>query len=138
VAPCKRLALMIGLAASLMLLAGCGVSPQAAPGSPVRIGEAANGSQVQLAIGQTFEVALPGNPTTGYTWTVWGVLPSQVSTVSDSYETSAPAGVVGAGGVQTIAFRAATAGSATLTLGYARPWESVQPAKTFEVTLVVK
>jgi predicted secreted protein len=138
VAAFKRFAVACAFAVLLVALAGCGGSPQATAGSPVRVGEAANGTQVQLVVGQTLEIALPGNPTTGFTWAAWGALPSQVATAGDSYETSAPAGVVGAGGVQTLAFKALSAGTATLKLGYARPWESVQPAKTFEVTLVIK
>lgn len=120
------------------LVAACAAIPNA-PGGPVRIGEAANGTTVVLAAGQNLEISLPGNVTTGFDWALDGALPSQLATVGDSYATTAPAGVAGAGGVHTFVFKAASAGTSALRLRYARSWETgVAPAKTFTVTVTVR
>jgi inhibitor of cysteine peptidase len=126
------------LAAVALLVAACAVVPNP-PGGPARIGESANGTKVELAVGQSLELSLPGNATTGYDWALDGALPSQLATVSDSYETTAPAGIVGAGGVHAFLFVARSPGTGTLKLRYARSWETgVAPLKTFAVTVTVR
>jgi inhibitor of cysteine peptidase len=128
----------VGVLAVACLVAACAVVPNP-PGGPVRIGESANGTKVVLAVGQPLEISLSGNPTTGFDWALDGSLPSQLSTVSDSYETTAPAGVVGAGGVHTFLFMAQSPGTGSLKLRYARSWEAgVAPAETFSVTVAVR
>ncbi len=56
------------------------------------------------------------------------------------YVPSSPnAPVVGAGGTEVFTFKARTTGTATLEIGYARPFEKdVPPEKTFKVTITVK
>jgi inhibitor of cysteine peptidase len=120
---------------TVLVLVGCGPNGSTAT---VKVDESANGTTVDLVVGRTLEIALPANPTTGFDWAYSPALPSQLTTVSDSYDTTAPAGVVGAGGVHTFVLKASTDGTATLRLVYARPWENVPPEKTFEVTLVVR
>ena len=108
----------------------------------LKVGESANGTKVTVAVGQTVEVSLPGNVTTGYDWsldpTTHGV-PSLIATVAESYASTSPAGVVGAGGVRTFVYRAVSPGTATLQLYYTRAWQTgVPPAKTFSLTIVVQ
>jgi inhibitor of cysteine peptidase len=131
-----RVLLVCAVAAASIASAGC-TTPGGVRG-PLKVGESANGTTVDLVMGQTLEVSLPANPTTGFDWAYGTPVPSQLTTVSDSYETTAPAGVVGAGGVHTFVLKATTDGTATVRLGYARPWESVPPEKTFDLTVVVR
>jgi hypothetical protein len=49
---------------SLPLVAACG-APEA-----MNLGKDANGSQVEIARGQTLIITLEGNPSTGYGWEV--------------------------------------------------------------------
>jgi inhibitor of cysteine peptidase len=131
-----RVLLVCVLVVALAFVWGCSGADAS---GPLRIGEAANGTQVSLPVGRELAIALPGNLTTGYDWALAETLPSQLATVSYSYDTTAAAGVVGAGGVRTFVYRAAAAGSAKLTIVYARPWEKgVAPEKTFTVTVVVQ
>ncbi|HEY5548835.1 MAG TPA: protease inhibitor I42 family protein, partial [Coriobacteriia bacterium] len=105
----------------------------------VRADEAADGTIVELTRGAKFVVALKANPTTGYDWKVIGELPSQLSVVGDSLESTAPAGVVGAGGTRVFTYRAEAAGTGALDLAYVRAWETgVPPERTFRLTVVVK
>jgi inhibitor of cysteine peptidase len=97
------------------------------------------GRQVSLKVGDTMEVTLVANATTGYNWFLEtmkaGVLKQEGE---PSYKCDAPERV-GAGGRMTFKFRAAAAGETALKFGYKRPWEKNEPpAKTFEVKVSVK
>ena len=122
------------------LVTGCGPTPAAPPGSgTVRVEASADGTTVELARGSKLEVALESNPTTGFDWQLAGALPSELTTVGSTLETTATGDEVGAGGIRVFTFTATTAGTGTLGLEYERPWEEgVPPAKTFRLTVVVK
>lgn len=99
-----------------------------------------SGQEYQVPAGQTFIVALYSNPTTGYAWTLKNAGDGQVVTpVVDFYRSEAGGNepLVGQGGRHYWQFKALRAGSAQLQLVYARPWESVQPAQVFNLTVMV-
>jgi inhibitor of cysteine peptidase len=92
------------------------------------------GDAVTVATGDEFVIALPANPSTGYSWTagddadVKYVSSRQVSGGSEP----------GAPGTQKLTFRAEQVGTSTLALAYARSFEGgVPPAQTttFPVTV---
>ena len=98
--------------------------------------EADNGKSFNLAIDDTLNVTLEGNPTTGFTWEVTSENPAVVHKVAQSYTSSS--NLTGAGGTFTFTFRAASEGSSNLHFVYARPWEkNTEPAKTFDLTISV-
>ena len=110
---------------------------------PIRLDASANGTTVAVAPGTAIVIALDANPTTGYSWIVTSV-PDPASVALDSPPEGAyvatPVGsaVVGSGGVQTWDLRATGAGTTSIQLDYARPWESgTPPVETFAVTFVV-
>jgi inhibitor of cysteine peptidase len=133
------LILMVALVA--VVAVGCNDSANAA-GGPLKLGEADNGKSYTVKVGDTIEVAVAGNPSTGYGWTATlsekdAALLEQVGEpayVSDTTDSN----IVGSGGTYTFTFKALAKGEATLQLQYARPWESVQPANTFEVTVTIE
>lgn len=106
-------------------------------GGPVDVGDAVTeGGSVTTAVGDQFTVALPGNPSTGYTWTaVTDPRLTYVSTVNVSGSSTLP----GAPVTQVLTFRAVATGTTTLTLNYARSFDppGTPPAKTatFPVTV---
>ena len=129
-----RATTLIVLCAFALTLASC---TPASNEEPVRITEADAGSAVELHLGQTLEVALPGNPTTGYTWEV---VPGAESVLEQQGELAfeAESELLGAGGVMTLSFEANGQGEATLSLIYHRTFEpGVAPLQTFEVTVLV-
>lgn len=122
--------------AALLLLGGC-----RGENEPVRVSEADSGSRIVLRSGQTLEVVLASNPTTGYRW--------QLSLADDAplqsqgparYEQSpSPAGMVGVGGTETWTLRGVRAGSADLRFEYRRPFEPDLPAgQTAEFAVSVR
>jgi inhibitor of cysteine peptidase len=96
------------------------------------------GKTVELAPNAVVRVSLDSNVTTGYAWTLKSLDTQIVEKTKQEYvapQTTA----VGAGGVEVWTFTARSTGRTTLRLEYARSWETnVAPAKTFELTLVVR
>lgn len=116
----------------LLLSGGCSVAQ-------VQLDASSNGSQKELARGQTVVVALDSNPTTGYSWAVSEVDQNVLRQVGDPSYQSANTNLTGAGGVETFRFEAANAGLTTLKLVYRRPWETnIAPIKTFTVQVAVR
>jgi predicted secreted protein len=96
-------------------------------------------SPVSVTAGQEFLIAIPGNPTTGYSWT--GKSSNGTVTVWGSvYQPSAGANQrMGAGGQQIFVCKANHPGTAQITFSYARPWQKgVKPARTMTFTVTAK
>jgi inhibitor of cysteine peptidase len=107
------------------------------PGSSL-LTEKDAGKTVEIARGEILEVVLRGNPTTGYLWEMVSGDPTILRPIGKP-EFKPERAAVGAGGVLTLRFEAASAGRTGLELAYRRPWEKdVPPIETFEVTVVVK
>lgn len=135
------LVLVAVVAAVSITLAAGGDGARAATG-PLRLVDADNGKTFTVKAGETVEARVAGNLTTGYAWMAAlsdedAVLLEQQGEpvyVQDFADTD----MVGTGGTYTFTFRAAAEGEATLKLVYSRPWESVGPLDTYEVTIVVE
>jgi inhibitor of cysteine peptidase len=76
-----------------------------------------------VATGQDFTLALASNPSTGYSWTLAGSLPSWLQQVGKTYVAADP-GLLGGGGTDFWTFHATATGSATLIFQYGRPSDS--------------
>ena len=115
-------------------LAACGT-----PGTnPVALTQKDAGTTVHVKQGSIVNIQLEGNPSTGYTWEVapggGGVLEQQGEPTFKADST-----VLGSGGMVTLQFKAAQAGTSNLKLIYHRPFEpNVAPLHTFQVTIVAE
>lgn len=90
------------------------------------------GQQVSLQVGQSAEVRLPENPTTGYRWVVAGPLGAACSLIDRSFQ--AGSGSVGAGGEHVWQLRAVALGVCDLRLQYVRSFApDASGAQSFEV-----
>lgn len=118
---------------ALALFSGCGTNG-------VNLTEADNGRQITVRPGDIVTLTLASNPTTGYSWQVMEIDAAILVQDGDPEYKQSPGseGLVGAGGTETFRFKAVSAGTTSLNLGYMRPWESVQPIETFEVQVVVQ
>ena len=96
------------------------------------------GSTVNIRVGSTLEIALEGNPTTGYTWEIApesGALLSQ----QGEAEFKSAGSALGSGGIVTLRFKAVQPGNMKLKLIYHRTFEkNVPPIKSYEIGLVVE
>jgi len=103
-----------------------------------QITEDSNGTEIHLAIGETFEVRLDENRSTGFKWVIES--PSEgakeaCSLAGDSFEKGK---AVGEPGIHRWEFRADHAGSCTIALSYRRPWESGEStSRTFKLNVRV-
>jgi inhibitor of cysteine peptidase len=102
-------------------------------------GDKVTGDTFETTIGKTFTIALDANATTGYNWSQTTKNTNVVAYVDNAYVAEArDPQVVGGGGTDTFTFKAVGKGTTTITLAYARPWESVPPAQTRTITVTVK
>ena len=103
----------------------------------MQLAEEDNDRTITLKVGDSLEIVLGGNPTTGYLWEMgpWdGKAMVQVGEVAYKAESNA----MGSGGHFTFCFKAAAKGKADLRWSYRRPFEKkVAPVKTFQAHVVV-
>lgn len=130
-----RTSVVLSIFLILSLFSGCG-------GGQADLSDADNGATISLKAGESVSISLESNPTTGYSWQVVAIDESLLEMVGEpEYQSDRKGGplIVGAGGTERFTFKALSPGEATLTLGYARPWEAdVPPIETFSIYIVVK
>ncbi len=114
------------------------VTTQAPNSTQVAVGSSFNGKTVQLNVGQPLEITLDSNATTGFKWTLLdGTDPAILEQTGQSY-IGPKTDLVGAGGQESWDFKALAKGQTTISMSYARPWESVPPVQTFTLTVNVQ
>jgi inhibitor of cysteine peptidase len=99
----------------------------------MRLTQADAGSTVTLHRGDILEIALAGNPTTGYSWEVEGGAEA-VLRQKGTPEFKRESALLGAGGMMIFRFECIAVGDVTLSLIYRRSFEpGVAPLKTFAI-----
>lgn len=78
--------------------------------------------RIEAKVGQDFVIALPSNPSTGYSWRLARPLHSMLKLQRKRY---IPPKVqkIGAGGTEELTFKSVRSGKATIMFEYIRPWE---------------
>lgn len=94
-----------------------------------------HGSEVRIPVGESLELHLPENPTTGYSWHLQGNENSALQVQETTFQRSSER--LGAGGLRTWRLQATRAGTVELELAYRRPWED-RPVDTFRITVHVE
>lgn len=146
-----NLALPSGVRVSIPIVSGTGLFVVAAVattievpiGVPQLLGQEASGSEVSLRPGETLEVLLAGNPTTGFLWETTGGLNGVVGALGDPgfvvdfVPSEEP--LAGVGGHFLFRFVALAPGSTTLELVYRRPFDppEILPEQTFSLNVTV-
>ena len=107
----------------------------------MRVDESFDGREVVLQVGETLEIRLAENASTGYRWSVPPKLKRKFDrTLREREQTVEGAGKpVGSPGVRYLYFEAIGTGTAELELHYRRPWESdAPPARRFRLRVRVR
>jgi inhibitor of cysteine peptidase len=91
-------------------------------------------SVFNVKVGETVEISLESNLTTGYSWTA-KYDQTLLELVDDTFK-EPTSGLMGAPGTQIFKFNALATGTAKVTFDYARPWEG-EPADTAEYTIKI-
>jgi inhibitor of cysteine peptidase len=96
----------------------------------------ASSSAIKVANGSYFLIALASNPSTGYTWSTEGFSKPDVAQVIGSGYLPPTSKLLGAPGTSVWVIKATATGTTTLTLAYARSFESAgATAQTFQITV---
>lgn len=87
----------------------------------------------QLPVGETFEVALEANASTGYQWQI-KQQSAALTLLNDEYQSTQAVEpmMVGVPGQHVWTFQAGAVGEAYVQLVYVRPWQTQEIAKTWE------
>jgi inhibitor of cysteine peptidase len=121
-----RLRIPFLLLVLVMTTAACGVRDGDGggdgPDADVNVTDADNGKSYTVKVGDHISIALASNPTTGYEWAVQNVETTIISYQGSEYDGS-NSGLVGAGGTQTLTFRAELPGDSPIELKYWRSFE---------------
>jgi inhibitor of cysteine peptidase len=102
----------------------------------LRIDERTKETVVEVGLGDTIQVWLKEDPTTGYGWELTASGEPILQVEEDAF-LPAPAGQCGGEGTRQWLLRAQTAGTASLQMDYRRPWER-KAVKTFGVIVNVE
>lgn len=79
-------------------------------------------AKIACRASETFAVAIPSNPTTGYGWTA--ILPDGIELLGKKYiPNKNKGGLCGAGGMERLEFASRSKGEFKIKLEYRRPWE---------------
>jgi inhibitor of cysteine peptidase len=134
---CRRVK-KITVATGMIVLIFCCFLAGPAPAETISKTESAHRSNVKINTGDYLEIALPGNPTTGYVWELSSgdnkILPLQ-----GDYKYTPSSKLVGSGGKFVFSFRGVAPGKTKLHFVYRRTFEKdVAPLKTFTITVNIK
>lgn len=90
-------------------------------------------------VGDTLEIALEENPTTGYVWRITDDGSPVLKLENQSYQARAASGnIAGAGGTIIYIFKAVNPGETKVKLVCARPWENNKPINKAVFTVTAK
>jgi len=104
---------------------------------PIIIRDRDNGKTSHISVGDFVDVALNGNPTTGYDWFVDSKITPVLMKISGP-DFKRASERIGAGGKVTYRFKAVKKGVALLKLVYKRSWEKAPPSKSFVVKIMAE
>ena len=96
-----------------------------------------DGVRVVLSEGDTIEVALDGNATTGFSWVLVEFDDDVVAVEGDSAYEVEDTELVGVGGTWTWVLVARQPGETIVRFAYQRSWEDEPPEATFSFTVSV-
>ncbi len=134
----KRIALMASSIILILALALVAYNQASAKNPKMSISTGDAGKTIPMNMGQSLEITLDGNMTTGYNWIVQSMDPAILKQVGDPVYTP-ESDRTGAPGKIVLTFQPVKTGQANLVLNYERPFEKdTDPLKTFQVTIVVK
>jgi inhibitor of cysteine peptidase len=114
-------------------------TPTTAP-TAVVITEKDDGGYVYVKKGDVVKLSLESNKTTGYSWNIDEPFDKTVL-LQTGYEyiiDQKDGKMVGAGGREVWTFNAVGEGTTVTYLSYSKPWESIPPAKSFKVKVIVE
>jgi inhibitor of cysteine peptidase len=94
-----------------------------------------SGESAEIPKGESFEISLPENPTTGFRWKITATGEPVSTMIGEDFR---PGIAVGGQGIHSWRFRTIQAGESEIAMVLQRSWEApAKPAKTFALRVVV-
>ena len=130
----------------ILLVTGCGNSSSTATPSlpptaetPNTLPEPTDPTQlITVQAGETFDIIVPSNSSTGYRWMLVSELEENVvEFLAQEYIAEQPV-IPGSGGVDVWTFRSVNAGDTTIELGYYPPANETEPEETVIFSITVE
>jgi len=135
----------------ILVLAACGGGGTSSGTSPsataspsghvvkvkVPLGKGTTKEAVSMKVGDTLEVTLESNASTGYTWSQEGQFDMAVLEAAGNESQGPESPMPGAPGIQIYRFKALAPGSTGVILTYARPFENKKPAQVLDLSVKV-
>lgn len=119
----------------LLVIVGLMMGTMKADAATLVLTEGSSGKTFTVKVGDTVNLKLKSNPSTGYSWTNL----TNTSVLKLIGKGDIPAnGMPGAGGYQYWKYKAAKRGTGILRLVYERSWENEPPDHYFKATIKVK
>ena len=113
-------------------------TPQSTP-QMVQLKEENNRGQITVNRGDSLQIVLAGNPTTGFTWEIAECNQSLLQPQGEVEYQQEQSQLAGRGGTFKFIFKAISTGETTLKLIYHRSFEKeVPPAQEYEVFVKIK
>ena len=99
----------------------------------------AQASRFEAAVGETFQIKLKCNPTTGYEWELKSIDRKIAAPTGPVEFLQSPAqpGMVGVGGNCVLGIKGVKPGKTKAVLVYRRSWEKVKPVETFTAEIKI-
>lgn len=116
------------------ILGGCSLSLTTATLPQITIDD--QGKNFSFEVDQQFQIVLPANPTTGYQWAVEDITEGVLEFVKSDYQLAEEdEDIVGAGGEEIMTFKVFKVERSHIVLEYRRPWDEMDIANNFLVTI---
>jgi len=95
------------------------------------------GATIDVQSGEKIMLALPGNPTTGYSWEASEEPSAEILRPLPGEPYRPESSLIGAGGTFLFRYEAVGPGEVTLNFVYHRPWERTPPQNSFSIRIAV-
>jgi inhibitor of cysteine peptidase len=104
-----------------------------------KVKEEQNGSRIMLKVGESMQIALAGNLTTGYAWEIAENNPNLLEEQGRAEYQQEKTNLVGKGGIFLFTFKAIANGTTTLKLVYRRSFEKdMPPIQEYQLTVSIE
>ena len=127
-------ALLPAILASIMVNAAAQTPP---PLQTLVLTATNNGATVGAFVQQPISINLRANPSTGYEWSLVGTNGTSVVSAGPPVFTPDEPVIPGGGGTVSLPFLAVNTGATTLSLVYIQPWQPLDVATNYSVTINV-
>lgn len=130
----RKLMVVAALVFCVLHLPSCGGNDTIDPPTRHIFTPADYGATRSVVVGEVAVLALPANPSTGYSWhRAW--TPKAALQLTESYYTPDTPQLDGSGGTQYYVFKAVRNGTVTITVQYGRWWEGGETEEPHAITL---